>query len=147
MKKRIALFAAFIVIVMPVASFAIDATFPATPPANTSSFTTMGYPVTCAPVYVDNVARSVQSLIERAGCPWQVGDAATGRALSPIGMMVSCDTNATRWAAGMTPSTTAGHKVAGEGSFYFPGTGWPVTGMAIAVGAADNVTCAVTRSF
>lgn len=147
MKKRLVLPLVFILAILPMAGFAADATFPATVPAATLSFHTMGYPLTCAPVYVDNVVRTVQSLIERAGCPWQIGDAATGRAISPIGMMVSCDTNATRWAAGMTPSSTAGHKVAGESSFYFSGAGWPTTGSAIAVGAADNVACAITRSF
>jgi hypothetical protein len=52
-----------------------------------------GIPRTTGPCYVDNTARTIQSLIERSGGTYLGGSDNT---LAPISMMVSCDDKATR---------------------------------------------------
>ena len=87
-------------------------------------------------MYIDNTARTVQSLFERAGGTW------LNNGLAPIGALVKCETYDVRWGfGGVTPTTTLGTKVSADESWIISGPLWMSTGKAIAKGATDNVAC------
>jgi hypothetical protein len=91
-------------------------------------------------VYIDNTARTIQSLFERAGGTYLGGTA--DNALAPIGLLVVCESKDVRWAfGGVTPTTSLGVLVPAAASWVMSGPTWVSTGKAIAAGATDNVAC------
>lgn len=93
-------------------------------------------------VYVDNVARTVQSLYERGGGTWLRGTK------SPISMLFSCASKAIRMGfGGSTPTVSTLHVFPADSSWDRKGSFWMSTGIFIAGGATDNVACAMTPEY
>jgi hypothetical protein len=95
-----------------------------------------GAPAPGATVYVDNVARTMQSLWERAGGTWLSGGTA------PIGVYLICrskDINI--YFGGSTPTFTEGIPFVAGSSWQILGPTWVSTMKAISTSASDNVAC------
>lgn len=93
-------------------------------------------------VYVDNVARTIQSLYERGGGTWLRG------ADTPRSMLFSCATTAIRMGfGGSTPTVSTLHVFPANSSWDRKGKFWMSTGIFIAGGATDNVACAMTPEY
>jgi type 1 fimbria pilin len=99
------------------------------------------YPRTAPSVcYVDNVARTVETLVQNAGGTYLGGSDNT---LTPIAATISCNGN-TRWAFQASPSTTVGHYLPNESAWNISGPDAIGRVKGIAAGATDNVSCAIT---
>ena len=109
------------------------------------TMTVWSYPGATKTVYVDNGARTLQSLYERAGGTWLGGNFT---AHAPIGMFITCATTATHWAfGGSTPSATLGHVLPADSSWHFTGPFYMSTGKGYGATASDNVTCQMTPEY
>ena len=115
--------------------------------AQALDFPSWGEPGTSKEVYIDNTARTMQSLYERAGGTWARTDSA-GISSPPIGMLLVCKSLATNWAwDGTTPTTSVGVPFPAASSWFLPGSGWMSKAKAIAGGATDNVACHMVPAY
>jgi len=95
-------------------------------------------------INVDNVARTLQGLYENGGGTWLAEDGT----ISPIGVIITCETNDTRWAfGGSTPTTALGHVFPADSSWILLGSGAIDSMMGISKEAADNTTCQSTPLY
>jgi len=147
MRKTLALLVALSVVVFTTFAFA---EFPSIQPGSftgpsTATVPLWGQPGATKTVYVDNTARSIASLITRAGGSFMGG---VGGGLVPIGAFISCATTVTHWAFGGTsPTTAVGHTFPADSSWHLPGPFYVSTGMGIGAGASDNVACQMTLEY
>ena len=103
-----------------------------------------GVPMATKTVYVDNVARTFQSLYERGGGTWASADG-TGAVTVPFGVFITCATTDTHWGFGGTaPTTAVGHYFPAGSSWNLLGGDFISSGKGIGAGATDNVTCQMT---
>lgn len=98
-----------------------------------------GAPAPGLTVYVDNTARTLQSLWERAGGTWLGGaDGVT----APIGVLLICRTKDINiYFGGSTPTAAVGIPFAAGSSWQILGPSWVSTMRAISTTASDNVAC------
>jgi len=95
-------------------------------------------------VYIDNTARTIQSLFERAGGTYLGG---TDNVMAPIGALLVCDSVAVRLGFNITPTTTVGTPFPAAASWILPGPDWVSGGKAIAAGATDNAACSIVLVY
>jgi hypothetical protein len=104
--------------------------------------TTDGVPGLTKDVYVDNTARTIQSLYERGGGTWD------NSSRVPISMLFTCETKAIRMGfGGSTPTASTLHPFPADSSWDRRGRYFMSTGKFIAGGATDNVHCAMTPVY
>lgn len=103
---------------------------------------TDGVPGLTKDVYVDNTARTIQSLYERGGGTWDN----SGRV--PISMLFTCESKAIRVGfGGSTPTASTLHVFPADSSWDRKGRYFMSTGKFIAGAATDNVHCAMTPVY
>jgi hypothetical protein len=99
-------------------------------------------------IYIDNVARTMRQLYERAGGSWVRGGATATETIEPFGVLLTCEAKDVRFGlGGAIPTDNTLH--------VFPaGANWSLLspsdvreGYWIAGGATDNVHCAATPKF
>ena len=110
-------------------------------------FVYWGTPGPTKTVYVDNVAKSLQTLYTNAGGTWVLTDTA-GVKRTPSQVFITCESKATKWGfGGTTPTTTLGHTFTADSSWHLPGERYIGTAMGISTVVSDNVTCQMTPEY
>lgn len=104
-----------------------------------------GKPGATKAVTVDNTAKSVKTLIEAAGGAFYGG---TDGTLVPIGILLTCEDSATRWAFGGTAPTQAGvgHELAADSSWSWSNPQMVGTMQGISTDNTNDV-CQITLSY
>lgn len=106
------------------------------------SISILPHPGATKTINVDNVARTLQGLYENGGGAWLSGTT------SPIGVILTCETNDTRWAfGGSTPTTALGHELPADSSWVLLGAGAIDSMMGISSGETDNTVCQSTPLY